>query len=146
MHVWANAAGVYQTRREWAFSVVDRAPGRERGAGMVQGREQRLVQKLFARSLNLSMKVFCVGLPNAMYCQSILRSSAKARIAFEGNWVQLSLTTVPGFPRASNSVANSCPCAGLGRVDDQYEAFPRSVIDDGHDPEAADIGQLVGQI
>lgn len=31
-----------------AFGIVVHAPGRERGAGMVQGREQGLVQKLVA--------------------------------------------------------------------------------------------------
>lgn len=33
-----------------AFGVVVRAPGRERGAGVVQGRKQRFVQKLVAQS------------------------------------------------------------------------------------------------
>ena len=32
-----------------AFDVVVHAPGCERGAGMAQGREQRLVQKLVAQ-------------------------------------------------------------------------------------------------
>lgn len=33
-----------------AFGVVVRAPGRERGAGVVQGRKQRFVQKLVAQA------------------------------------------------------------------------------------------------
>ena len=92
-----------------AFDVIILVPGRERGAGVVQGREQRLVQQLVAQTAieALDEGVSRVGLPGAMRCQSIFRSSAKVRIAFEVNSVPLSLTTVAGLPRASNSVAGS---------------------------------------
>ncbi len=50
-----------------AFSVVVRAPGSQRGAGMVQGWEQCLIQQLVPEAaLKLSMKAFWVGLPGAM--------------------------------------------------------------------------------
>jgi hypothetical protein len=42
-----------------------------------------------------------------MYCQSVLQSSAKVRIALEVNAVPLSLTTVASLPREPNRVSRS---------------------------------------
>ena len=69
-----------------AFGVVVPAPGRERGAGMVQGRERRFVQQLITQSAVEALDEEQLramgssepatvrhGLPGAMECQSILR-------------------------------------------------------------------------
>ena len=90
MKVLANAAGGLPTEAGLrASGVVVHAPGRERGAGMVQGREQRLVQQFVPQAAveALDEGVSRVGLPGAMEGQSILRSSANVRIAFEVNSV-----------------------------------------------------------
>ena len=92
-----------------AFGVVILALGRERCAGVIQGREQRLVQKLVAQATveALDEGILCrlagrdaeplrrhwFG-PNGEG-QSILRSSAKVRIAFEVNSVPLLKKTIP---------------------------------------------------
>lgn len=78
-----------------AFGIVVFLPSSERGAGVVQGREDD--DEGMSR----------VGFPGAMSCQSILRSSAKVRIVFEVSSVPLSLTTVTGLARTSNSVTRS---------------------------------------
>lgn len=49
-----------------AFGVVILAPGFERGAGMVQGRKQRLVQELISQAAVEAFDAFWVGLPGAM--------------------------------------------------------------------------------
>ena len=51
------------------------------------------------RPLKLSQKLFCIGFPGAMKCQTTLLSFAQANMAFEVNSVPLSETIMPGLPR-----------------------------------------------
>jgi hypothetical protein len=50
--------------------------------------------------LKLSQKPFCIGLPGAMKCQSILCPSDQAGMTLQVNSVPLSETIMPGLPLA----------------------------------------------
>jgi hypothetical protein len=57
----------------------------------------------------------------------------------------LSLTIISGLLRAANGIELAChPAAGDRRVDDQRQAFACEVVDNNKHPEAAAIGQHIG--
>ena len=90
-----------------AFGVVILAPGRERGAGVVQGRSQRFVQKLVSQATVEALDEGVLGrIAGRDVVPVDLALVTDNGIAFEVNSVPLSVTTVWGFPRASNRVAN----------------------------------------
>lgn len=109
--------------------------------------EQGVIQQFVAQT---SVEVFdkgmpWVGLPKTMSCQSILRLSAKARIAFEVDLVLLSLKIIAGFPRRSMIAADFCanPDAGQGCVSHERQALADEVVDHSRFAELPPIRQLV---
>ena len=130
-----------------AFGIVVHAPGRERGAGMVQGREQRLVQQFVTQA---AVEALDEGVLGRLARRDVV--PVDPAVVGEGqDRVQGELGPVAadyGLGLSANFEQGRqlpCyPCAGQGRVGDQREAFPRAVVDHGQHPEATAIGQLVG--
>ena len=82
-----DRSSVAQSRVRAPLIVVS-GPVRDRGAGVPEAEEQRLVQQLVPHApVGLSQTPFCIGLPGAMKCQAIRFSLVQASIAFEVNSV-----------------------------------------------------------
>ena len=95
-------------RRVWAPLIVIVDPICDLCPGLIEAKEQALVEKLVSHGpLKLSQKPFCMGLPGAMKCQSTCFSCAHSSMAFEVNSVPLSETIMQGLPRLSSRAVNS---------------------------------------
>ena len=110
-----------------AFGIVVHAPGRERGAGMVQGREQRLVQQFVTQA---AVEALDEGVLGRLARRDVV--PVDPAVVGEGqDRVQGELGPVAadyGLGLSANFEQGRqlpCyPCAGQGRVGDQREAFP----------------------
>ena len=113
-----------------AFGVVVHAPGRERGAGMAQGREQRLVQEFVTQptveALNEGILCGLAGRDVVPVDLAVIREG-EDRVRGELGPV------IADYSSGLSAHLEQCrqlpchPCAGQGRVRDQGEAFPRAV-------------------
>lgn len=129
-----------------AFDVVVHAPGRERGAGMLQGREQCFVQELVAQAAIEALDEGVLGrlagrdvVPVDLAVVGEGQDRVRGELGPVVTDYGLGLST-----RVEQGRQLPChACAGQGCVGDQREAFPRAVVYHGQHPEAAAIGQLV---
>ena len=110
--------------------------------------EQRLVQQLVAQP---AVEALDEGVLDRLARGDVVpvdlrRSCDQPRIALEVSSVPLSLTIMAGLPRvamsASSSRATRSPESDVSAT--RREAFAGAVVDHGQDPEAAAVGEVIG--
>ena len=128
------------------FGIVILAPGGQRSASMLQGREQGLAQQLVAQSIIAALNKGILGrLSGSNIVPDDLTSFSKGQGRIR---CELSANIADHCPRLAVDIEQRFqfarhPCTRQQGVGDQGQAFAGAVIDDGHNTESPAICQLV---